>query len=116
MEILETIPVYEHSEVCTIVGIILLTLSSLGLILSTIGYACDCLSMKIYLLLAIVLGIVVMFSFCLMKLDTGFCVTYSHDEYVVRLQDNYPANKFNEEYEITKKFEYSDVIQVKKRD
>lgn len=116
MEILETIPVYEHSEICTILGIIFLILSSTGLILSTIGYTCEALSMKIYLLLSVVLGIVLIFSFCLMKLDTGFCVTYSHDEYVVRLQDDYPANKFNEEYEITKNFEYSDVIQVKKRD
>ena len=37
---------------------------------------------------------------------------FSHNEYIVRVS-NIPINEFIDKYEITKRFEYSDVVQVK---
>lgn len=37
---------------------------------------------------------------------------FSHNEYIVRIS-NIPINEFIDKYEITKRFEYSDVVQVK---
>ena len=49
-----------------------------------------------------------------------FCVlaginTPNHEEYIVRLTD-ISTTEFIENWEVTKEFEYSDVIQVKKKE
>lgn len=64
-------------------------------------------------LIAIILTLIILFVSIV-----GFCITrntvYSHDEYVVKLTDM-PAQEFNDKYVITKRFEYSDAIQIKER-
>lgn len=46
----------------------------------------------------------------------GIPKIYSHDEYIVELNEDMSATEFFKNYEITKTFEYSDAWQVKKKD
>lgn len=103
MEILETIPIYVGPD-----WPIFLILGSLFLMIvdAIFMYATEWVGLVIMILAVIILltGIITGF----MYRDTIF----SHNEYIVRVS-NIPVNEFIENYEITKRFEYSDVVQVK---
>ncbi len=103
MEILETIPIYTGPDwtVFLIIG---------GLILMGICAAflneTEWVGMIMLILAAIM---------TLTGIITGIIyrnTVFSHNEYIVRVS-NIPINEFIENYEITKRFEYSDVVQVK---
>ena len=60
---------------------------------------------------------------CALILLTGLVLSlcgvpkiYSHDEYVIELDESESATEFFKNYEITKTFEYSNAWQVKKKD
>ena len=66
---------------------------------------------------------IIIIIICLLVLVTGFILSmcgipkvYSHDEYVVELDEHQSATEFFKNYEITKTFEYSNAWQVKKKD
>ena len=46
----------------------------------------------------------------------GIPKVYSHDEYIIELDESASATEFFKNYEITKTFEYSNAWQVKKKD
>lgn len=46
----------------------------------------------------------------------GIPKVYSHDEYIIKLDESESATEFFKNYEITKTFEYSNAWQVKKKD
>jgi preprotein translocase subunit SecY len=46
----------------------------------------------------------------------GVFKVYSHDEYIIELDESASATEFFKNYEITKTFEYSNAWQVKKKD
>ena len=103
MEILETIPIYTGPDwtVFLIIGGLILMGVSAALLNETewIG------------LVILILAIIMTFT----GIITGIIyknTVFSHNEYIVRIS-NMPINKFIENYEITKRFEYSDVVQVK---
>lgn len=103
MEIIETIPIYKVPDwpvfvllaglvISIIVGI---TAPSRGTVFTII--VCICL-------VTILVGLA---SFLIIGKSE-----FSHNEYIVRLSD-ISAQEFIERYEVTKTFEYSDVIQVR---
>ena len=103
MEILETVPIYTGPDwtVFLIVGgLILMGVSAAFL------YETEWVGLAVFILAAIITftGIIT----GIIYRDTVF----SHNEYIVRIS-NIPTNEFIENYEITKRFEYSDVVQVK---
>ena len=108
MEIIETVPIMEHASWVFIAMIV-----GLGFGLIALCNADDCRS-ALCIVLATLMMILIFGS--LILLLTNATKHFDHDEYIVRISDDYPANKFNAEYVITKEFEYSDVIQVKKRE
>lgn len=103
MEILETIPIYTGPDwtVFLIVGGLILMGVCAALLNET-----EWVGLVILILAAIITltGIVT----AIIYRNTVF----SHNEYIVRIS-NIPTNEFIENYEITKRFEYSDVVQVK---
>ena len=58
----------------------------------------------------LILAIGLILDFC------GISKVYSHDEYIIELDENASATEFFKSYEITKTFEYSNAWQVKKKD
>ena len=103
MEILETIPIYTGPDwtVFLIVGgLILMGVSAI--LLNETEWA-----WLIILILAIIITLTGIITAIIYR-DTVF----SHNEYIVRVS-NIPINEFIDKYEITKRFEYSDVVQVK---
>ncbi|MBR6252290.1 MAG: hypothetical protein IKR04_00350 [Clostridia bacterium] len=103
MEILETIPIYTvpNWTIFLIFG---------GLILA--GFCAAFLNETewvgfVILILAIIITLTGIITAIIYR-DTVF----SHNEYIVRIS-NIPINEFIDKYEITKRFEYSDVVQVK---
>ena len=103
MEILETIPIY---GIPGWVGI--LFLSSIGLAILTIIFASKTEYIGPIIALISVIGIIlsIIGAITLNKAE------FKHNEYVVRIT-NMPAQEFIEKYEVTKHFDYSDVIQIK---
>ena len=103
MEILETIPVYTGPTwpFFLILGSIVL-MAACALFL----YETEWVGLVV-LILAIIMAIAGITTAVIYK-NTIF----SHNEYIVRISDM-PINEFIEKYEITKRFEYSDVIQIK---
>ena len=103
MEILETVPIYGLPAwpvitffvglgIAAVAAICLRNTDYAGAIVAIIG------------LIAALVGIIFMFILHNSKFD--------HNEYVVRITDM-PAQEFYQKYDITKRFEYSDAIQVK---
>ena len=103
MEILETIPIYKGPDwpFFLIIGGLILMGACAALLNDT-----EWVGLVVLVLAAIILftGIIT----AIIYKDTIF----SHNEYIVRIS-NMPINEFIENYEITKRFEYSDVVQVK---
>ena len=103
MEILETVPIYTGPDwtIFLIVG---------GIILIGVGAAfldgTEWVGLVIFIL-AIIITLTGIITAIIYR-NTVF----SHNEYIVRVS-NIPINEFIDKYEITKRFEYSDVVQVK---
>lgn len=103
MEIIETIPIYGPPA-----WPVILLFIGLGLAI----FAAAALHNTEYagIIVAIIAAIVVVVgtisSIILHKSE------FDHNEYIVRITDM-PAQEFIEKYEVTKHFEYSDVIQVR---
>ena len=103
MEIIETIPIYnppEWPKIVIVIGIISAIVTVIVLrdtdIIGPI--------MSIFSIIAILGGLIVLG--CLNKSE------FKHNEYIVRITD-ISTQEFIENYEVTKRFDYSDVIQVK---
>jgi len=103
MEIIETIPIYG-----TPIWITILVICGFGAMLFSIVLV-DVTKYACWIVLFIGALTVLTGLGCLIALkDTEF----KRNEYIVRITDM-PAQEFVEKYEVTKHFEYSDVIQVK---
>lgn len=103
MEVLETIPIYTAPSWPMItffigLGIAILCIDLLG----DTEYAGVIIG-----IIAVIVTLVGIISFIILR-ETEF----SHNEYIVRITDM-PAQEFIEKYEVVKRFDYSDVIQVK---
>ena len=103
MQILETIPIYETPIWPVIVAIIGLGLMIIGMII---------ISHTDYVgVIALIIGLsmfIIGAAFIFILNNTQ----YSHDEYIIKI-DSISTKEFVEHYDVTKRFEYSDVIQVK---
>lgn len=103
MEIIETIPIYKVPDWPALVLLA-------GLIIGVIGWMISsnretiCTILLCTSLVTILVGFL---SFLIIGKSE-----FSHNEYIVRLSD-ISAQEFIERYEVTKTFEYSDVIQVR---
>lgn len=103
MQILETIPIYTSPTWPGIMALIGLGLVIIGMvILEDTDYAG---------IVALVMGLI------MFLVGTGLLLIfhnteYSHDEYIIRI-DNISTKEFIEHYDVTKRFEYSDVVQVR---
>lgn len=102
MEILETIPVYGPPIWVTILIVCSIGVCILSIILAETKYACYI----IFLIgmLGLLTGLV-----CSIVLNNA---EFKHNEYVVRITDM-PTQEFIENYEVVKRFDYSDVIRVR---
>jgi len=103
MEILETISIYGAPDWTTIILFI-----GIGIAIFCIA----CLRDTEYA--GIVVGII---ACAIILVGVIFFITlreseFDHNEYVIRITDM-PAQEFIEKYEVTKHFDYSDVIQVR---
>lgn len=103
MEILETIPIYGTPDWPVIILFI-----GIGIAIFCIA----CLRDTEYA--GIVVGII---ACAIILVGVIFFITFhesefDHNEYVIRITDM-PAQEFVEKYTVTKRFEYSDVVQVK---
>ncbi len=103
MEILETIPIYGIPDW---VGILFL----LSIILAFIAFMISKDTKYIGPILALfsAIGIIISAIGAVTLRDAEF----KRNEYVVRITDM-PAQEFIEKYEVTKHFDYSDVIQIR---
>jgi fatty-acid desaturase len=102
MEILETVPIYTGPDwpfFLIVGGLILLGVSAI--LYDTEWVGC----------VILILAIIMVFTGIITALIYRNTI-FSHNEYVVRISD-ISVNEFIENYEITKRFEYSDVVQVK---
>ena len=103
MEILETIPIYGPPDWPLITFFI-----GLGIAIISIAVLRDTeyvgIIASIVAIIAILTGIISLFILQESEFD--------HNEYIVRIT-NMPAQEFVEKYEVIKRFDYSDVIQVK---
>lgn len=102
MEILETIPIYGIPTWVTILIVCSMGTCLLSLIFCETKYACY-----------------IIFLIGMLGLLTGLVCTivlhnaeFKRNEYIVRITDM-PTQEFIENYEVVKRFDYSDVIQVK---
>ena len=103
MEIIETVPIYGPPDWPLIligVGVVLAIITAIGL--SNTEYVG--LIVASFALLMLIIGIIA----CIVLKNTEF----RHDEYIVRITD-ISTQEFIEKYEIVKRFDYSDVVQVK---
>lgn len=103
MKILETIPIY---GIPNWVGILFIVSIVLALIAITIGK--DTKYAGIIIACISLIGILLSGISAIVNREAEF----KRNEYVVRLNDM-PAKEFVEKYEVTKRFDYSDVIQVR---
>lgn len=103
MEIIETIPIYGIPNWIGILFIVSLILALIAIIIGKYteyaGIIIACIS---------IIGILLSGICAIINREAEF----KRNEYVVRLNDM-PAQEFIEKYEVTKRFDYSDVIQVR---
>lgn len=101
MSILETVPIYGTPAWPGIVALIGLGLVIIGMvIMADTDYAG---------IIALIVGLIIFL------VGAGLLCTlteYSHDEYIVKI-DGISTQEFIEHYDVTKRFEYSDVVQVR---
>jgi predicted membrane channel-forming protein YqfA (hemolysin III family) len=103
MEIIETVPIYGPPAwpiITFFVGLGILILC--GMFLNNTEYAG---------IITLIIGTVVVFV-GLIFYAILHKSEFSHNEYIVRITD-IPAQEFVEKYKVTKRFDYSDVIQVR---
>ena len=103
MEILETIPIYGLPNW---VGILFFASLALAIIAIIIGK--DTEYAGIIIACIAIIGVLLSGISAIVNREAEF----KRNEYIVRLNDM-PAQEFIEKYEVTKYFEYSDVIQVR---
>lgn len=103
MEILETIPIYGIPNWVGVLFIVSLILALIAIIIGKdkeyAGIIIACIA---------IIGVLLSGISAIINREAEF----KRNEYVVRLTDM-PAQEFIEKYEVTKHFEYSDVIQVR---
>lgn len=103
MEIIETIPIYKVPDWPAFVLLA-------GLVISVIGGMIASNREPVFTIIICICLVTILFglaSFLIIGKSE-----FSHNEYIMRLSDM-PAQEFIERYEVTKTFEYSDVIQVR---
>lgn len=103
MEIIETIPIYGPPNWTFILMGISVAVIVVSFVLfhdtEYVGLIITCIAG-----LAFIIGMIAMIT-----LNNS---EFSHNEYIVRITDM-PAQEFVEKYEVTRHFDYSDVIQVR---
>ena len=105
MILLDTVPIYTTPSwfigalILTVVTLLITLMEGSGKVAEIIIMVCLTI-----LIIGIILGI------------CGLPKVYSHDEYIIELDENMSATEFFKNYEITKVFEYSNAWQVKKKD
>lgn len=107
MNLIDVIPIYRTGPIVYLLIIIGLIVSLIGLIL--ISYKDN--------IKTIIVGIIGLIM-CVTGIIFGFTKVgeiYDHDEYVIELTDM-NASEFYSQYEPVKAFEYSNAIQVRKKD
>lgn len=103
MEIIETVPIYTVPDWPMITFFIGLGIAIVCCIfLGDTEYA----GVIVGSIAAVIILVGIISSIILRKTE------FSHNEYIVRLNDM-PAQEFVEKYEVTKRFDYSDVIQIR---
>lgn len=103
MEIIETIPIYKVPDWPVFVLLA-------GLAISVIGGMIAPSKGTVFTIIICICLVTILFglaSFLIIGKSE-----FSHNEYIMRLSDM-PAQEFIKRYEVTKTFEYSDVIQVR---
>ena len=103
MEILETVPIYGMPNW---IGVLFIASIVLALIAITICKDTDYVGPIIGMISAIGIILTIAGAVTFKKFE------FKRNEYIVRLNDM-PAQEFIEKYEVTKRFDYSDVIQVR---
>lgn len=102
MEIIKTIPIYGVPDWVGILGLSSIILGIIAVILKNTEYV------------GCIIGIIAALGILLTSIS-GIILgkaEFKHNEYIVRITDM-PAQEFIEKYEVTKHFDYSDVIQIK---
>ena len=107
MNLIDVIPIYRTGPIVLLLIIIGLIIGIIGLILVSYKDNVKTAIVGIIGLTMCVIGLI--FGF------TGVGKIYDHDEYVIELT-NMSASEFYSQYEPVKAFEYSNAIQVKKKD
>ena len=106
MTLLDTIPIYT-----TPAWFIILMIIAGGLLVGMCIYGeGETVELIIIIICALILLTGIILSIC------GVPKIYSHDEYVIELNESTSATEFFKNYEITKTFDYSNAWQVKKKD
>lgn len=103
MEIIETIPIYGAPAWTAILFLV-------GLVLAIFAAAVLHDTEYVGIIIAIIAIIII-----LVGLISGIVLRnseFNHNEYIVRIT-NMPTQEFIEKYEVIKRFEYSDAIQVR---
>lgn len=103
MEILETIPIYTAPNWPIITFFIGL---GIAIVCSIFLGDTEYVGVIVGFIAAVVILVGIISSIILRKSE------FSHNEYIVRITDM-PAQEFVEKYEVVKRFDYSDVIQVR---
>ena len=106
MEIIETVPIYSLETWSWLIPLLL----CLWFLIITIS-ASEQNNKKAMICCLIITFI--LFAFILVNVGENLITKYDHDEYIVKLTD-ISAKDFTSQYKVTKTFDYSDCIQVKK--
>jgi len=104
MRLIETIPIHSTATWVAIIGVIFFVFT---LIFAFVYALTDKKSMLIIFIASMVI-VLIMLGLTV----THAADTFNHEEYVVELTD-ITARDFFKEYEITKTFEYSNVVQIR---
>ena len=105
MTLLDTVQIYTTPAwfigtlIVAVVTLLITLMEGNGRVAEIIVMVC-----LVILIIGIILGI------------CGLPKVYSHDEYIIELDENMSATEFFKNYEITKVFDYSNAWQVKKKD
>lgn len=107
MNLINVIPIYRT-------GLIVPLLIIIGLIIGLISFILASYKENVKILIVGIIGLIM----CFIGIIFGFAGVgeiYDHDEYIIELTDM-SASEFYSQYEPVKAFEYSNAIQVKKKD
>ena len=107
MEILDTIPVYESNAPIAFISFFVMIIS-VGLLTYGANRYWHEVIISLFGVLAFI-GFVFLF---ITSTKIAF-KQYDHNEYVLRIEDDYPISKLYEKYEVVSKDKYSNVYTVK---